>query len=200
MPKRHRARSPFWRDAKVRAGLALRAPLQISAQHNICLSNAGMPIESEFTATPELGPKAMRYLLWRRGGPVGPIAIVLLPVITAVMAADPAMRPVAYIAGGATIMLFVLFLLAIAHRRRIRRRFFQSNADRTVRALIDDGGIAVKSAAGSSALPWSAISRVWAGKHVVLVLYYGWHYLTFPRQAVPAGAIDFISAKLKSRS
>ena len=39
-----------------------------------------MPIEFEFTATPELGPRAMRYLLWRRGGPLGPIAIVLLPV------------------------------------------------------------------------------------------------------------------------
>jgi hypothetical protein len=33
------------------------------------------------------------------------------------------MRPVAYIAGGAAIMLFVIFLLAVGHRRRIRRRF-----------------------------------------------------------------------------
>ena len=45
-----------------------------------------MAIEFEFTATPELGSKAMRYLLWRRGGPVGPIAIILLPVVIAVMA------------------------------------------------------------------------------------------------------------------
>jgi hypothetical protein len=159
-----------------------------------------MPIEFEFTATPELGSKAMRYLLWRRAGPVGPIAIILLPVVIAVMTADPAMRPVAYIAGGAAIMLFVLFLLAVAHRRRIRRRFFESNADRTVRVVIDEAGFAVKSAAGSSALPWSAISRLWAGKDVVLVFYYGWHYAAFPRQAVQANAIDFISAKVKSRS
>jgi len=59
-----------------------------------------MPIEFEFTATPALGDKAMRYLLWRRGGPLGPIAIILLPIVIAVMATDPAMRPVAYIAGG----------------------------------------------------------------------------------------------------
>ena len=45
-----------------------------------------MPIEFEFIATPELGPKAMRYLLWRRGGPIGPIAIILTPIV---MAADP---------------------------------------------------------------------------------------------------------------
>jgi hypothetical protein len=131
----------------------LRAPLQISTQHDICSSNAGMPIEFEFTATPELGSKALRYLLWRRGGRVGPIAMILLPVVIAVMAADPAMRAVAYVAAGAAIMLFVLFLLAVADRRRIRRRFFESNADRTVRVAIDEASITVKSAAGSSALP-----------------------------------------------
>jgi hypothetical protein len=97
-----------------------------------------MPIEFEFTATPELGSKALRYLLWRHGGPVGPIAIILLPVVIGVMAADPAMRAVAYIAGGAAIMLFALFLLAVAHRRRIRRRFFESSTDRTVRVVIDE--------------------------------------------------------------
>jgi hypothetical protein len=123
-----------------------------------------MPIEFEFTATPELGSKALRYLLWRRGGPVGPIAMILLPVVIALMAADPAMRAVAYVAAGAAIMLFVLFLLAVAHRRRIRRRFFESNADRILRVVIDEAGFVVKSAAGSSALLWSAISRIWPGK------------------------------------
>ena len=158
-----------------------------------------MPIEFEFTATPELGSKAMCYLLWRRGGPLGPIAIVLLPVIIAVIAADREMRPVAYIVGGAAIMLFVLFLLAVAHRRRIRRRFFESNADRTVRVVIDEAGIAVKSAAGSSALPWNAIGRVWAGKDVVLVFYHGWHYLAFPTNAMPLGAPDFITSHVKAK-
>ncbi len=158
-----------------------------------------MSMEFEFTATPELGNKAMRYLLWRRGGPVGPIAIVLLPIVLAVMAADPRMRPVAYIGGGAAIMLFVLFLLAVAHRRKIRRRFFESTTDHIVRVSIDDGGIAVRSAAGSSALPWSVFNRVWAGKEVVLVFYHGWHYVAFPTPAVPAGAIEFITAKIKDR-
>jgi YcxB-like protein len=159
-----------------------------------------MRIEFEFTATPDLGPKAMRYLLWRRGGPVGPIAIILLPVLIAVMAMDPEMRAFAYIVGGAVIMLFVLFLLAVAHRRRTRRRFFESTTDHTVRVLVDDAGIAVKSAAGSSTLPWSAIGRVWAGKEVVLVFYHGWQYVAFPTSAVPAAAIEFISAKTKGAS
>ena len=156
-----------------------------------------MPIEFEFPATPELASKALRYLLWRRGGPLGPIAIILLPVVIAVMAADPAMRPVAYIAGGAAIMLFVIFLLAVAHRRKIRRRFFQSTTDHTVRVSIDDEGIAVKSAAGNSTLPWSIMGRIWAGKEVVLVFYHGWHYLAFPTVAVPANTIEFISAKIR---
>jgi hypothetical protein len=159
-----------------------------------------MRIEFEYTATPEFGNKALRYLLWRRGGPVGPIPIILLPVVIAVMAIDPAMRPVAYIAGGAAIMLLVIFLLAVAHRRRIRRRFFKSTSDHTVRASIDDSGIAVKSAAGCSTLPWSVINRVWAGKEVVLVFYHGWHYLAFPSEAVPANAVEFISAKIQDGS
>ena len=156
-----------------------------------------MAIEFQFIATPELGNKALRYLLWRRGGPLGPIAIIFLPVVIAVMAADPAMRPVAYIAGGAVIMLFVIFLLAVAHRRRIRRRFFESTTDHTVRVSIDEAGIAVKSAAGNSTLPWNIVGRVWAGKEVVLVFYHGWHYIAFPTPAVPANTIEFISAKIQ---
>jgi len=123
-----------------------------------------MSIEFEFTATPQLANKALCYLLWRRGGLVGPIAIILFPVVLAVAAADPRIRPVAYIASGAAIMLFVLFLLAVAHRRRIRRRFFKSTSNYTVKVAIDDGGMAVNTAAGSSALPWIAINRIWAGK------------------------------------
>jgi YcxB-like protein len=114
------------------------------------------------------------------------------------MATDPAMRPVAYIAGGAAMMLFVIFLLAITHRRRIRRRFFQSTTDHTVRVSIDDEGIAVKSAAGNSTLPWSIMGRIWAGKEVVLVFYHGWHYLAFPAPSVPPHAIEFISAKIRA--
>ena len=158
-----------------------------------------MSIAFDFVATPELGNKAVRYLLWRRGGPVGPIAIILFPVVVAITAADPMIRPVAYIVGGAAIMLFVLFLLAVAHRRRLRRRFFKSTSDHVIRVSIDDSEIAVKSAAGSSSLPWTSINRIWAGKEVVLVFYHGWHYVAFPASAVPANAIEFITAKIKSR-
>ena len=158
-----------------------------------------MPIEFEFTTTPDLGNKALRYLLWRRGGPIGPIAIILFPVVLAIVATDPRMRPVAYVFGGAAIMLFVIFLLAVAHRRRIRRRFFESTGDHTVRVSINDAGMGVKSAAGSSTLPWSVINRVWAGKEVVLVFYHGWHYLAFPAAAVPANAVEFITAKIRHR-
>jgi YcxB-like protein len=156
-----------------------------------------MKVEFEFTATPELGNKALRYLLWRRGGPVGPIAIILLPIVIAAIAIDPVIRPVAYIGGGAAIMLFVIFLLAVEHRRRIRRRFFESTTDHIVRVSMDDGGMAVNTAAGSSTLPWSAINRIWPGKEVVLIFYHGWHYLAFPTAAVPANAIEFINAKIR---
>ncbi len=156
-----------------------------------------MSIEFEFTATPELGNKALRYLLWRRGGPVGPIAIILFPVVLAIVAADPRIRPVAYIAGGAAIMLFVLFLLAVAHRRRIRRRFFESTTDHIVRVSIDDSGMAVNTAAGSSTLPWTAINRIWAGKEVVLIFYHGWHKVAFPAADVPAKAVEFITSKIR---
>ncbi len=156
-----------------------------------------MPIEFEFTATPELGNEALRYLLWRRGGPIGPIAIILFPIVLAIIAADPTMRPVAYIAGGAAIMLFIIFLLAVGQRRRMRRRFFESTTDHTVSVSINDTGIAVKSAAGDSTLPWSIIGRVWAGKDVVLVFYHGWHYLAFPAAAVPRHAFEFISDKIR---
>jgi hypothetical protein len=55
---------------------------------------------------------------------------------------------------------------------------------RVVRVSLDEMGIAVKTAAGNSALPWNAFSRVWAGKEVILVFYHGWHYLAFPTDAV----------------
>src|SRR6266567_8022756 len=34
----------------------------------------------------------------------------------------------------------------------------------------------------------------------LLVFYHGWHYAAFPREVVPVNAIDFISAKVRSRS
>jgi len=43
-----------------------------------------MHIEFEFITTPELGNKALRYLVWRRGGPIGPIAIILFPFVLAI--------------------------------------------------------------------------------------------------------------------
>jgi hypothetical protein len=157
-----------------------------------------MAIEFSFVATPELGPKAMRYLLWRRGGPVGPLALVLLPFLLAVAASDPAWRPAAYAAGGAAIMLLLIFLLAVAHRRRMRARFFRAAADRTVKVSMKDEGLAVTSELGSSLLPWTAFERMWAGRSVILLFYHGWHYVAFPAEAVPKEAIDFAQAKIRA--
>jgi hypothetical protein len=72
-----------------------------------------------FEATPALGPAALRCLLWRRGGVVGPIALVLFPPLLLLLAWDPASRAAAALLGGACLMLLVLFLLAVWHRQRI---------------------------------------------------------------------------------
>ncbi len=158
-----------------------------------------MTIEFSFVATPELGPKAMRFLLWRRAGPVGPLAIILLPLILAFFASDPDWRPAAYLFGGAAIMLFLIFLFAVAHRRRLRRRFFETTTDHTVKVSMAEEGLAVTTALGSSILPWHAIERLWQGKSVVLLFYNGWQYLAFPAEAIPKAALDFASSKVGSK-
>ena len=158
-----------------------------------------MPVEFEFVATPDLGAKATRYLLRRRGGRFGPFILVLLPVLIGILAADETMRPAAYLFGGAVLMLLLLFCLAVAQRRRISRRFFKSTANHTVRVSLDDAGITVQSAAGTSSLPWSSNTRVWAGEEVVLVFYQGWHYFAVPAAAMPAAALEFITAKASAK-
>jgi hypothetical protein len=158
-----------------------------------------MPIEFSFTATPDLGPKALRFLLRRRAGVFGPAALILFPILLAVLALDPAMRPAAYVLGGAVIMLLVIFLAAVAHLRRLRRRFFDTTQDRTIRIAMDDEGVAVTSALGATKLAWPSFERLWVGDEVVLLFYHGWQRLAFPRDAVPQAALDLVDARLKER-
>ena len=158
-----------------------------------------MAIEFSFVATPELGPRALRFLLWRRAGPVGPLAVILILLLFVFFASDPAWRPEAYLLGGAAIMLFVIFLLAVAHRRRLRRRFFETTTDHTIKVSMGDEGVAVTTALGSSTLPWQAFERLWQGKSVVLLFYNGWQYLAFPAEAMPKAALDFASSKIGSK-
>jgi hypothetical protein len=155
-----------------------------------------MTVEFSFVATPDLGLKAMRYILWRRAGLLGPLAVILLPVLLAFVASDPAWRPAAYLIGGAAIMLFLIFLLAAARRRRMRRRFFQTTTDHTVKVSMAEDGLVVTTAVGASSLPWSSFERLWHGKSVVLLFYHGWQYLAFPTDSVPQAALDFASSKV----
>src|SRR5215213_2665488 len=159
-----------------------------------------MAVDFEFVATPELGTKAIRYLLRRRGGRFAPVVFVLLPILIGILAVDEATRPLACLFAGAVIMLLVIFFLALAQRRRMRRRFFESTTDHTVRVSLDESGMTVRSAGGSSSLPWSSITRVWAGKEVVLLFYHGWHYFAVPADALPAPALAMITAKTGGKS
>ena len=102
-----------------------------------------MAVSFSFVATRELGPKALSFLLWRRAGLLGPVAIILYPILLALLAIDPVWRPAAYVLGGAALMLFMIFLLAVAYMRRLRRRFFQATDDHTVRVELDESGVFV---------------------------------------------------------
>lgn len=155
-----------------------------------------MPIEFSFVATPRLGPQALRLILWRRAGPAGPVAIILLPLLIAFAATDPDWRPAAYLLGGAAIMLFLIFLLAVAHRRRLRRRFFASTTDHTVKVSMGEETLTVATALGTSTLPWQAFERLWQGKSVVLLFYTGWQYLAIPAESMPKAALDLASSKI----
>jgi hypothetical protein len=157
-----------------------------------------MTVQFSFVATPDLGQKALRFLLWRRAGPLGPIAVVVLPILLAILAADPAWRPAAYVLGGAAIMLFVIFLVGVAHLRRLRRRFFERATDHTVSVSMDESGVSVVTVLGSSTLPWRSFERLWTGESVVLLFYHGWQRLVFPREAVSQEALDFMSSMLEA--
>lgn len=155
-----------------------------------------MPVEFSFIAEPQLGTRALRYLLWRRGGLVGPFALVALPLLLALIALDPAGRPIALVLAGGALMLFVLFLLAVAHRRRLTRRFFKATSDHRIKVTMDDASVTVTTALGASTLPWQAFERLWAGPTVVLLFHHGWRYLAFPANAVPDEALRLASAMI----
>ena len=153
--------------------------------------------EFSFEATPQLGSVALQCLLWRRGGIIGPIALVLFPLLLLVLAWDPEWRVAAGVLGGAALMLLGVFLLAVRHRRNVSNQFFRRAANRIVRVVIDADGVAVTSALGESRLPWSMIYRVWRCKHVALVFYQGWQYIAVPASAVPDGALEYAEANIR---
>ena len=157
-----------------------------------------MRYEITFEATPALGPAALRCLLWRRGGIVGPIALVLFPLLLVLLAWDPAWRAAAALLGGACLMLLVLFLIAVWHRRRIQARFFRDAAHRTVRIVMDEAGVAVSSALGEAQLRWTSFDRLWRCKRVTLLFYQGWQYIAIPADALPDGAVDFAATRIKA--
>jgi hypothetical protein len=156
-----------------------------------------MPDGYDFTfeATPDLGNDALACTLWRRGGILGPIVLILFPVLLAVVAWDPRYRAVTGMLGGAAIMLFVIFLYAVRHRRTMRRQFFANAAHRNVRVVMTDAGLTVTTALGESRLPWTMIGRIWRCPKIVLLYYQGWNYIAIPTKAAPAGAIEFAAAR-----
>jgi hypothetical protein len=150
-----------------------------------------------FEATPQLGSAALKCLLWKRGGMAGPIALILLPILLLVLAWDPTWRTVAGVLGGAALMLLILFLLAVRHRRNVRNRFFLKAGSRAIRVVIDEEGVAVTSSLWETRLPWRMIERVWRCKDVALIFYQGWQYIAVPVHAVPEGALEY--AETRSR-
>jgi hypothetical protein len=153
------------------------------------------PYEFSFEARPELGTAALKCLLWRRGGIAGPIALVLFPVVLFLLALDARYRLAAAVCGGAALMLLFIFLIAVAHRRRLRRQFFANASHRTVSVRIDADGLALKSALGESTLPWAVIERVWRCREVALIFHHGWQYMAMPAAAVPPGALDYAESR-----
>jgi len=156
--------------------------------------------EFSFEATPELGPAALKCLLRKRAGPIGPLALILLPLLLLLLASDPAWRPVAGVLAGAALMLLTLFLLAVWQRRRASDRFFRNASSRLVRIAMQDAGVTVSTALGESHLRWTTIERVWKCRAVALLFYQGWQYIAVPVDAIPAGALEFADARIRERT
>lgn len=152
--------------------------------------------EFSFEATPALGTAALRCTLRKRSRFLGPAALVLLPLLLALLASRPEGRLAAATLGGAAIMLFVIFLLAVAHRRRLRNRFFERAPHRTVRIALDEEGVLVSTALGESRLPWQAFERLWRCKDVTMLYYYGWQYVALPEGAAPPEALAFAEQRI----
>ena len=154
------------------------------------------PYEFSFEATPGLSAAALKCTLRRRSRFVGPAALVLLPLLLAPLASRPEGRLAAASLGGAAIMLFVIFLLAVAQRRRMRDRFFERAEHRTVRIVLDEQGVLVHTALGESRLPWGAFERLWRCKDVTMLYYHGWQYVALPAGSAPPEALAFAEAPI----
>ena len=127
------------------------------------------------------------------------MALILFPILLALLASEPAWRTAAAVLGGAALMLLVIFLLAVRHRRNLRRQFFHDAPNRLIRIVIDIDGIAVMSSLGDSRFPWQTIERVWRCRDVVLIFYHGWQYIAAPGQAIPDGALEYAEARIRER-
>jgi hypothetical protein len=156
--------------------------------------------EFAYEATPDLGPRALNCLLWKRGGIVGPLVLVLLPIVLYTNAANAGMWPVAAVLGGGAATALLMFLLVIQQRRRTFHRYLARASDRTVHVRLSDDGVYVRSELGESTLHWSAIERIWHCKHVALFFYHGWTYMTFPVATMPAGALEYSLARVRAHT
>ena len=147
-----------------------------------------------FEATPGLGPAALRCVLWKRAGFVGPVAILLLPALLLILAAEDALRTALNVVAGAALMLFTIVLAAVWQRRRMRQQFFKEAPNRVVHVVMDEAGILVSTALGQSRLSWAMIERVWHCKTVALLFYHGWQYVALPISSLPEGALEYAQA------
>ena len=151
-----------------------------------------------FEADPRFADAALRCLLRRRMGRIGPLVLILLGVLLPMMLIVPDMRPMAYILGGATLMLLLLFLLAVQARRRLTRRFYRAAPHRTIRVVIDDDGVGITTALGATKLAWRNYERVWRCDDVTLLFYGGWNYFAIPTGALPPEAMAFAESRIGS--
>ncbi len=156
-----------------------------------------MPEGYDFTfeATPDLSSDALTCILWRRGGIVGPIVLVLFPLLLAVVAWDPRYRAITGMLGGAAIMLFVIFLYSVQRLRAMRRQLLANAAHRRVHVVMNDSGLVVTTPLGESRLPWTMIGRIWRCPKIVLLYHQGWAHIAIPTTALPPGAIEFAAAR-----
>jgi hypothetical protein len=155
-----------------------------------------MSYDFMFEADPRYATAALKCTLRRRLGCIGPAALVAMLVLVTVFAMVPDMRWAAYFFGGATVLLLVLFLMAVQARRRLTRRFYREAPHRNVRVLIDDDGLGVTTALGATKLAWRNYERVWKCDDVTLVFYSGWQYFAIPTHVLPPGALEFIDSHI----
>ena len=66
------------------------------------------------------------------------------------------------------------------------------------RFTVDETQIAVASELGSATFPWPLILEVWEFPEIWLLLLSKNYFVTLPTDGVPASALEFIRAKVRS--